>query len=57
VLREGSGQGQRAPVRCAAVAIMAHSDGDETARGRLSCEGASTVHRGAKRCLSPLEQE
>jgi hypothetical protein len=36
---------------------MVHNAGDETARGKLSCKGASTVHRGVKRCLTPLEQE
>jgi hypothetical protein len=45
-LGEGNGQGQLAPVRCIATALMAHSAGDETAQGRVLCEGASTVNWG-----------
>jgi hypothetical protein len=36
---------QLAPARGIAAAMMAHNAGDETARGRLSCESACTVHR------------
>jgi hypothetical protein len=36
---------QLAPVRGIAAAMMAHSAGDETTRGRLPCESACTVHR------------
>jgi hypothetical protein len=45
-LGEGNDQGQQAPVRCIATALMAHSAEDETARGGVPCEGASTVNWG-----------
>jgi hypothetical protein len=60
----GSGRGRREemrawriPARCTTVAIMAHFAEHKTARGGLPREGASTVDRGANRCLTSLAQE
>jgi hypothetical protein len=41
-------RGWRIPARCTTAAIMAHIAGDETARGGLPREGASTVDRGGE---------
>jgi hypothetical protein len=48
---------QLVPARGTTAVMMAQSARNETGRGRLPCEGASTVHWGAKRCLTLLEQE